>query len=949
MILKKVKPILITLFLGSYLFSFSQSNSIELINIDNDNCLPIKFQCYETAPGNPRGYLWDFGNGKKSNQSSPKVSYTSSGNYQIKLVVVYDNSTISYYRNVYIPHNPNANFTTANSRLCKPDSVDFQIADYNPSLLYQWNFDDSTETITPPSSNLTHFFNHYGIFEVELKVVNENGCMVSQKKRITVEKPNVEIHVSQKKGCVPQIVEIRAENELNNTNIITNFLWNFGDSSSLNTYTNSVEHSYVRSGIFFPTLTIFTNNGCSNIYEIDSLKFGNPPINQTSVVDNEEFCASQPQHFISKADNADEYKWKIGNDIIYTSDTSIEYQFRSLGIHKIKITPYSNGCKGESDSFLVKSKGVISKFKFHNYCSARDSFQFIGTSIGNISYQYWDFGDHSISIDNNIISIDNNIVYHLYQNPGVYHVKLHVSDVQTGCVDSLIKLIYVDSLFLFNYDDTLCQNTPIQFNLSTNYPHPNAIYKWHLLGNTPFITRNNEIEVKAKQFGIFQNFVVVNNGNNYCKDTIYLNHNLLVRGGDVDFNIPTELCRNESFLPVNITHSFLSIDSIVEYEWKINNQLYSNEFQPNAYYFQDEGTYQIKLSGTDNNGCMDSITKQMMVHPEPFLWNIPQTKTICEDQQTRIIAYTSDSIYWKILPDIILCESCDTIYQQPHLTTTYFSIAKNEYGCRNKDSSYIIVLNPFHAQILNTDTSICSGDTMQLTVIPNHKIVNWYPNTSISDIQIPNPYVYPKVNSYYKVELSDSLDCFDSKDSIFIKLKQPVWVDAGQDIILPFQSTYILMPNYSNNVINYLWSPLHDLSCSQCPNPSIEINKSSTYHIKVTSDSGCVAKDDISIFIECESVKILMPNAFTPNNDGLNDFYKPYNRGINRYLEFCIYNKMGQKIYEKKNFTINESNVGWNGTFKGKEQNTGTYIYIIQAVCDSGKQVTSKGSFLLLR
>ena len=150
-------------------------------------------------------------------------------------------------------------------------------------------------------------------------------------------------------------------------------------------------------------------------------------------------------------------------------------------------------------------------------------------------------------------------------------------------------------------------------------------------------------------------------------------------------------------------------------------------------------------------------------------------------------------------------------------------------------------------------------------------------------------------------------------------------------------------------MINYLWSPLHNLSCSYCPNPSIEINKSNTYHIKVTSDSGCVAKDDISIFIECESVNILMPNAFTPNNDGLNDIYKPYNRGIHHYLEFSIYNKMGQKIYGKKNFTINESNVGWDGTFNGKAQNTGTYVYIIQAVCDSGKPVTSKGSFLLLR
>ena len=940
--LKKVKSILITLLLGAYLFSFSQHNSIEIINIDNDNCLPIKFQCYQTAPGNPKGYLWDFGNGKKSNKSSPKVTYSSSGNYQVKLVVVYDNSASTYYQNVYIPPHPNADFTIDNSKLCKPDSANFDISDFNQSLIYFWNFDDSTELITPHTSNQTHYFNHFGIFDVELKAINEIGCIVTRKKRITIEKPDIEIHVSQRKGCIPSVVNIKAVNDLNNNTIITNFLWNFGDSSSLNTYTNSVEHSYVRSGIYFPTLTIFTNNGCINIYEIDSLKFGSPPTNQTSLVVNEEFCASEPQHFISKADNADEYRWKIGNEIIYTSDSTMDYHFKSLGVHKIKISPYSNGCEGQSDSFYVKSIGVISRFRFHNYCSARDSFQFTGTSLGNISNQLWRFGDSTISTD-------NNIVYHLYQNPGAYNVKLQVSDEQTGCIDSSIRRIYIDSLFLHNYNDSICLNTNVHFNLSTNYPHPNAMYKWYLMGSPPFITRNNEIEIKAKRFGVHQNFVVINNGNNYCKDTVYLNHNLLVRGGDINFNIPTDLCRNEPFLPLNISHSYLSIDSIVESKWRINNELHSNLFQPIAYYLQEEGDYHIELYGKDNNGCIDSTIKLLKVHPEPFLWNIPHTNTICEDQQTSIIAYTSDSTYWKIQPDTILCEHCDTLYQQPHLTTTYFSIAKNEYGCRTIDSSNIIVLNPFQANILNADTSICSGDSMQLTVIPNHKVVNWYPNTSITNNQISNPYVYPEVNSYYKVELSDSLDCFDSKDSIFIKLKQPVWVDAGQDIILPFQTSFILTPYYSNNVINYLWSPLHELSCSNCPNPSIEINKSRTYHIKVTSDSGCEAKDDISVFIECESVKILMPNAFTPNNDGLNDIYKPYNRGINLYLDFSIYNKMGQKIFEKKNFTTNESNVGWDGTFKGKEQNTGTYIYIIQAVCDSGKPVTSKGSFLLLR
>ena len=79
---------------------------------------------------------------------------------------------------------------------------------------------ENFELITPHSSEQTHYFNHYGIFDVELKAINENGCMIKNKKRITIEKPNVEIHVSQKKGCVPKIVEITAEDDLNQNTVI---------------------------------------------------------------------------------------------------------------------------------------------------------------------------------------------------------------------------------------------------------------------------------------------------------------------------------------------------------------------------------------------------------------------------------------------------------------------------------------------------------------------------------------------------------------------------------------------------------------------------------------------------------------------------------------------------------------------------------------------------------
>jgi gliding motility-associated-like protein len=92
-----------------------------------------------------------------------------------------------------------------------------------------------------------------------------------------------------------------------------------------------------------------------------------------------------------------------------------------------------------------------------------------------------------------------------------------------------------------------------------------------------------------------------------------------------------------------------------------------------------------------------------------------------------------------------------------------------------------------------------------------------------------------------------------------------------------------------------------------------------------------------------------MPKAFSPNNDNLNDYFYPITVGIKTIVRFTIYNRQGQVIYEATNFPPNDKTFGWNGLLKGSYQSVGTYVYILESICDIGEKLIKKGSFVLLR
>jgi len=88
---------------------------------------------------------------------------------------------------------------------------------------------------------------------------------------------------------------------------------------------------------------------------------------------------------------------------------------------------------------------------------------------------------------------------------------------------------------------------------------------------------------------------------------------------------------------------------------------------------------------------------------------------------------------------------------------------------------------------------------------------------------------------------------------------------------------------------------------------------------------------------------IFIPNSFTPNGDGLNDVLRVYSYKI-KELQFEIFNQWGEKLFETR-----DQSRGWDGTFKGKTQPTGVYMYVCRMVLTDGTVVDKRGAINLIR
>ena len=172
-----------------------------------------------------------------------------------------------------------------------------------------------------------------------------------------------------------------------------------------------------------------------------------------------------------------------------------------------------------------------------------------------------------------------------------------------------------------------------------------------------------------------------------------------------------------------------------------------------------------------------------------------------------------------------------------------------------------------------------------------------------------------------------------------------------------FETTNLLCPedtatfinNSEGNITNYNWDfGDGNTSISKDPGPHhypiLSAEKIYTVRLIAENVAGCfdTAYQDIKVLKSCY---IAVPNAFTPNGDGLNDFLYPLNAYKADNLEFSVYNRLGQRVFHTTDWTKK-----WDGTINGNPQDSGVYVWMLKYTNrDTGKRVFQKGSTVLIR
>ncbi|HQR01351.1 MAG TPA: gliding motility-associated C-terminal domain-containing protein, partial [Ferruginibacter sp.] len=219
----------------------------------------------------------------------------------------------------------------------------------------------------------------------------------------------------------------------------------------------------------------------------------------------------------------------------------------------------------------------------------------------------------------------------------------------------------------------------------------------------------------------------------------------------------------------------------------------------------------------------------------------------------------------------------------------------------------------------------------------------WLSNPNIADPDVNNP--GNPVNITYRLKVTDANGCESSTDEVKITFAAPatVFIEADSSVAINQPVQLNAIDKNNSDFIDYRWSPVYGLNNPFIKDPVARLDKDMTYTVQASNKYHCTATAHISIKV-FRGPEIYVPNSFTPNGDGLNDFLKPVPVGLVEFHYLKIFNRFGHLL-----FTITDPARGWDGRIQGVEQNSGTYVWIAEGVDYKGNLIMRKGYSTLIR
>ena len=131
--------------------------------------------------------------------------------------------------------------------------------------------------------------------------------------------------------------------------------------------------------------------------------------------------------------------------------------------------------------------------------------------------------------------------------------------------------------------------------------------------------------------------------------------------------------------------------------------------------------------------------------------------------------------------------------------------------------------------------------------------------------------------------------------------------------------------------VTYRWSPAELLDAGEVAEPLATPFKNTTFTVEVWDELGCVTMDTVVVLVQNN---LFIPNLFTPNGDGSNDFFQVYGSGVSE-IRFSVYDLNGELLYSSTQ-PEEALSVGWDGTSRGRPMSNGTYMWTIEGTFFDG-------------
>ena len=385
----------------------------------------------------------------------------------------------------------------------------------------------------------------------------------------------------------------------------------------------------------------------------------------------------------------------------------------------------------------------------------------------------------------------------------------------------------------------------------------------------------------------------------------------------------------------------------------------STSNNPTGICYSTAGTYPVTLIATDANGS-DTITSNIVVNGCTIapIANFTYTDTVCRNQCidfTDLSSGIPTSWSWVFsgasTPMSSLQDPTGICY--PTLGTFTIVLTVTNSAGTNTISKNITVINcsPPNAGFTVADTSLCQNDCAMVgnttTFGTSYLWLAPFAIPDTSTLAEPGQFCYADTTGTFLITLI-ATNSFGSDTSYqYVTIDTIPIVEAFPDeIALSLGDSVDLTVTANCALNNVIWISTDTASIGDGSLVMVNVTpttpSTTVYYVYVFGPNGCPNVDSVIIHVELTDV-IAVPNAFSPNNDGFNDFLRVLGPGI-KEMHFVIYNRYGQLVFETTKQTE-----GWDGRQNNKNLDMGVFGWYLEYTLTNGLKAKQKGNVTLMR